>query len=457
MIQQEYTWKERLKDSSWVTVGWDWFMTFLGRVVEAALWITMIFSCYQLIPGAPQPAPALSNTIFIIQFVALDVGGIGLNKLAQQQGLPTWCYTRVLAYVLIGLTLVTVSYAGLQHVASIPSQVTNGVEATLVILRSVMTVLYGQAIHDLKQQVNHTLETITELEAEVSTLHQELDSGQREVSSLRHHLGSEQQRVSSLQKELDSGRLEVSSLRKQLHAALIEVDTLKVQVEGREQEITSLQEMLGGGQERQESRFRHLLKTEQERVSTLQEHLSAEQQATTTLRTQLHTALGEVESLRGQVESREQEAKGLRGQVESARHEIASLRQDRDQHRQEVSSLRVQLGGKEREVSSLQKEVDSGQEVSSRRPRVQVSSKESVQVSSGQRTVDSGRVIELDTQRRRAGQDDTALGEQIKKLLGEESGLSDRAMASRLGCSPTTVGRWRKLIEAEASTECVNE
>src|SRR5579859_980605 len=29
-MTQASTWKERLKDSSWVTIGWDWFMTFFG-------------------------------------------------------------------------------------------------------------------------------------------------------------------------------------------------------------------------------------------------------------------------------------------------------------------------------------------------------------------------------------------------------------------------------------------
>jgi len=151
-MQHRYGWKERLADSSWVTVGWDWFMTLVGRVVEAVLWVTMAFACYQLIPHVPQPAPAVSAGAFIAQFLALDAGGLGLYKLAEQQALEKWAYARVVSGVLIGITLVTVAYAGIEHAMQVDAHVTTWVEISLVIARSIMTVLYGQAVQSLKQQ-----------------------------------------------------------------------------------------------------------------------------------------------------------------------------------------------------------------------------------------------------------------------------------------------------------------
>src|SRR5690348_4132792 len=111
MTTQGYSWKDRLRHSSWVTMTWDWFMTFLSRAAEPVLWVSMVFSCYQLIPGAPQPPASVGNSVFICQFIALDVGGMGLNKLAQRQGLGRWSYVRVIAYILIAVTLITVGYA----------------------------------------------------------------------------------------------------------------------------------------------------------------------------------------------------------------------------------------------------------------------------------------------------------------------------------------------------------
>lgn len=146
-------WKTRLIDSSWFTVAWDWLQNLLTRAVDFILWVTMIFACYQLIPGAPQPDAEISVFMFICQFVALDIGGIGLNKVGMQRGLGRWSYTRVVAYILIGITLVTVAYAGFQHaVPGIPHEVTIGIEVVLVVARSIMIVLYGIAIHHLKHE-----------------------------------------------------------------------------------------------------------------------------------------------------------------------------------------------------------------------------------------------------------------------------------------------------------------
>lgn len=146
-----YTWKDYLKDSSWVTVAWEWLQSLLGRAVDFVLWVTMIFACYQLIPGAPVPVQGISVFMFVVQFVALDIGGMSLNQIGQRHGLDRWSYTRVVAYACILVTLSTIVFAGIQHaVPNIPDNVTKGIEVTLVIARSILTVLYGQAIRAIK-------------------------------------------------------------------------------------------------------------------------------------------------------------------------------------------------------------------------------------------------------------------------------------------------------------------
>ncbi len=170
----QQVWRDYLRDSSWVTIAWEWFQTFLGRAVEAVLWVTMVFSCYQLIPSAPQVAPGVSTFMFILQFIGLDVGGIGLNKLAQAQGLQKWSFVRVISYILIGITLITVAYAGIERAIKIDASVTNGIEVVLVVARSIMTVLYGQAIHSLKQQTQNMRSLVAELQSTIARITEEV-------------------------------------------------------------------------------------------------------------------------------------------------------------------------------------------------------------------------------------------------------------------------------------------
>ena len=197
-MQQRSGWKERLADSSWVTLCWDWFMTLVGRAVEAVLWVTMAFCCYQLIPAAPQPLPGVSACAFIAQFLALDAGGLGLYKLAEQQGLGRWAYARVVSSVLIGITLVTVAYAGIQHATQVDASLTKWVEVSLVIARSSMTVLYGLAIQSLRAAKQAHTNEVTRLQEERDRAQQQVDSGQAEVSRLRVQLDTKSKEVDGL-------------------------------------------------------------------------------------------------------------------------------------------------------------------------------------------------------------------------------------------------------------------
>jgi hypothetical protein len=233
----EYTWGDRLKDSSWVTIAWEWLQSLLGRAVDFVLWVTMIFACYQLIPGAPMPSQALSVFTFVLQFVALDIGGMSLNQIGQRHGLDRWSYTRVVAYACIFVTLVTIVFAGIQHAMTVPQDVTNWVEIILVVARSILTVLYGQAVRALKfvEQVGN--DQVAKLEEEVSKLRVQLDSEQRKVSS---------------------GHFSLSTLQLELDRAVAEVSSLRVQLDGKNQQIASLQETLGSGMKLHEPTFRSL-------------------------------------------------------------------------------------------------------------------------------------------------------------------------------------------------------
>jgi hypothetical protein len=317
----------------------------------------MIFACYQLIPKAPQPPTELSVFMFVAQFVALDVGGLGLNQIARRQGLPIWSYARIVAYCLIGITLITITYAGIEHaIPGLDPQVTVVVEVILVIARSVMTVLYGQAIHSLKTGEHIEQDRRAELEQEGSTL--------------REQLKVEQQTVSSLRVQLDSAIAELDSERKKVSRLTAEVDTLRVQLDGKDQQLTSLKESMTSGIKWHESNSEMLLKS-------------------------------------------------VQSQLDSEREKVSSLQKRLDTIMAELDTPRVQM--------------DSGQDE------------------------EDTRVIHLDTNRtRKNGHDENVIGEQIRVLLKAEPGLSGRAIATRIGCSPTTATKWKSMIEKEEATKCAH-
>jgi hypothetical protein len=476
MQQKKYSAKEIARDSLWVTIAWEWLQKLLGRAVDSVLWVTMVFAGYQLIPGAPQPWISVSITMFIAQFIALDIGGLGLNQLARQQGLPRWAYARVVAYALIGITLVTIAYAGLEHaIPSLNPQVaaemaakahprdahpdlglgvliTTWVEVVLVVARSVMTVLYGQAIHSLKAEEHERQDRVAGLEQEVSNLRERLENGQAEVSNLRTQLDSEKQKVSNLtvqsQSEVSNltvqSQKEVSNLRIQLSNAKTEVDTLRAQLDTKEQQLTRLKETLDSGMKWHESTTQEVvsnvqsqLDSERARVSSLQKELSNEKQKVSNLTVQLQE---EVSNLTVQSQK----------EVSNLRTQLSNLTV---QSQKEVSNLRVQLEIGQKEVQSLTTQLDSEK---------QKVSKLQEKLNRTQRKEDEEekRVIHLDTNRMRRSRQDAeekAMVEAIRNLLKAEPELSGRAIAAKVGCSPTTATKWKELIEKEASEECVND
>jgi predicted nucleic acid-binding Zn-ribbon protein len=405
--------RQNVNESLWVTMAWEWLQRFLGRVVDSVLWVTMIYSGYLLAPGAPQPPGHLSTIMYIAQFVALDVGGLGLYQLAQKHKVARWSFPCNMAYTLIGITLVTITYAGIHHaVPEIPEQTHRLIEITLVVIRAVVTPLYGLALQSLKSRENAQALHIRDLQTEVSTLQGQLSSREHEVSRLRVQLDSKEQEVGSLHKHLDSKEHEVSRLR--------------VQLDSQGLELADLRERYATDQRWQQSQ-----------VSSLQQEVDRQQEAMLALRSQVQTAQLEAERLRVQVESHKQERERVQAMLVSERQQVSTRSPHLDSKEQEVSRLSVQL-------DSLQ-QLDSGQR----------------EVSSEQQKVNSGqhKVLHLDSRSRKSGQVDSGeIIEQIRDLLCKEPGLSGRALACRLNISPTTANRWKSFVEHQnAASRSVNE
>lgn len=295
-----------------------------------------------------------------------------------------------------------------------------------------------------QQQTSSLQGQLEGVQQHASTLQHQVEHGQHTISILREQLEAEQQRVVELQADLEKGQGVIVLVRGELSAALVDVETMRTQLNGKKQELANLREMQESGQEWQESRAQQVLNAEVKRATQLQELLNEEQGISAGLRRQVSTALGEVETMQRQVNAKQREVEDM----------VAALANEQ----QQVSTLRKDIVAQQQQMSTLHKRIlDSGQPA-------QVSTKQGKVDGSGQQTqvdTEQHRVIHLmDAPRARSSDGREAARqtriEHIKRLLESEPGISDRAIAMRLGCSPTTVGNDRETIEQELAS-CVNK
>jgi hypothetical protein len=154
----------------------DWFLGFFGKAAHLVLILTTLYTGAELLPGVSLPG-SLNNAVFVLQMLVLDVGGMGLAKLAMQasdrgneegaqkaEKLSQWLIRIVIA------SLVTVAVE--QAIRAIPtfhdmSTIVDGINIAvggiLTIARAVCAVNYGRVIHSLQleddeQQTAHVID-----------------------------------------------------------------------------------------------------------------------------------------------------------------------------------------------------------------------------------------------------------------------------------------------------------
>ena|SRR5215469_506867 len=178
-------------------------------------------------------------------------------------------------------------------------------------------------------------------------------------------------------------------------------------------------------------------------IYSLKHEIRTTERTMAELEQQLSSFRQQVSSLGVQLDSKAQEVESLRDCLHSAALEMSSLRQALDAKEQEASSLRVQASkaqvSRGRQQTGHDAALDSGQG----------------------RVSDGERVIVLD-KRRTAKRTPSVEGDQhdlvrrIQELLDNEPGLSGRAIAARLGCSPTTASKWKTYIEQQQQRTSVS-
>ena len=138
--------------SDYITALWNWFMGLAGKAAEPVLFASVLYSGYQLVPGVPQAGANVNAIMFVIQQAALDIGGMGLMKLAKQAKLKKASFPYCVGMILVGLMIANVIMASLEKIMQMPPNITGGIEGILIVARAIMAVLFGHAIHSLKDQ-----------------------------------------------------------------------------------------------------------------------------------------------------------------------------------------------------------------------------------------------------------------------------------------------------------------
>lgn len=140
--------------SDYITTVWNWFMTLAAKAAEPVLVMSVLYASVKLLPVVRFP-PQCDVVVFIAQFVALDIGGLSLNKLADQakkdgndEGAK---HARRLSIALVVIMLVGVIMAGIDQIVQLDSQVGTVIDTILLMARAVMAVLYSRVIHSLKK------------------------------------------------------------------------------------------------------------------------------------------------------------------------------------------------------------------------------------------------------------------------------------------------------------------
>ena len=137
-----------------ITDAWEVTKTYAGRIAEWVLFACMIMNIIEILPGVTL-WPALSNIVLGTQVVMLDVGGFSLASMgdhARQQGdAQAARRASITGAFLIGIMILTLLLVSIGLLWPVTRTYTNMAEKGLILVRVIMTVIYGHVIHSLRR------------------------------------------------------------------------------------------------------------------------------------------------------------------------------------------------------------------------------------------------------------------------------------------------------------------
>ncbi len=150
--------KSRWKDAALakaeiITDAWEVAKAYAGRAAEWVLFLCMIINIIEMLPGITM-AGWIMNLVLGTQVVMLDIGGLSLSSMAihaREQGDETAAKRAgTTSRFLIGLMIITLLLVSVGVLFPAAKPYTDMVEKGLVLVRVVMTVIYGHVLHALR-------------------------------------------------------------------------------------------------------------------------------------------------------------------------------------------------------------------------------------------------------------------------------------------------------------------
>ncbi len=113
----------------------------------------MVANIVEILPGVSIPG-AVSSAVLGIQAVTLDIAGFGLASMSEHAkrcgNLAAARKGSITGYCLIALMLLTMLVVSIGHLWPVMQPVVSIIEKILLLVRVLMTVIYGHVIHGLR-------------------------------------------------------------------------------------------------------------------------------------------------------------------------------------------------------------------------------------------------------------------------------------------------------------------
>ncbi|QBD75157.1 hypothetical protein EPA93_03765 [Ktedonosporobacter rubrisoli] len=136
-----------------ITDLWEVAKAYAGRAAEWVLFLCMVVNIVEMLPGV-NIAGWILNTVLGVQVVMLDIGGMSLGTMAshirEQGNAEAAKKADVTSKFLIGLMVVTLLLVSIGMLFPAIKLYTDMGEKGLILVRVVMTVIYGHVIHSLR-------------------------------------------------------------------------------------------------------------------------------------------------------------------------------------------------------------------------------------------------------------------------------------------------------------------
>jgi hypothetical protein len=208
-------WRDALiAKSETISDAWQVFLAYAGRAAEVVLFGCMVISLVQMVPTM-HLWQWLTDGTLIVQMITLDIAGFGLNSMAKHVKRAgdeeTAQKAETTGNFLIGIMIVSLLSVTVKQMfgksAPVVDEAMTYVDYTLILIRVVMTVVYGHVIHSLRESKQHIQaqqeEKREDLQGEIDRLQQALQDEERQASETKAELTHTMDQLSYLQESLN--------------------------------------------------------------------------------------------------------------------------------------------------------------------------------------------------------------------------------------------------------------